>query len=975
MDTIIRRKLMISALLLVVAVLFGAVLCSERALAALPPSPCISDGAGTTTCDLWATTGSITLPDGVVVTTWGYTDTAAVAASVPGPMLIVNQGETVVVNLHNDLAEATALLIDEQAMMPDLVGAAPGATKTYTVIASAPGTYLYEAGLLPNAQHQVAMGMYGAFIVRPAAAAQAYDDPATAFDDEALLVLGEIDPVLNNSADLAAFDMRDFMPKYWLINGQAYPNTVPVTSTAGNTVLLRYVNAGLQHHSMTVLGLGQTVIGVDGSPLAHPYRIVADSFAPGQTADVTVTLSISTPVGSKFPLYDGDLALNNNGAAGFGGMLTFLEVGVAPPPPGAGPATTGVTLVPNPTNGLVDVALSASIAAGAGLNVSGAEYFIDSPGADGTGTAMNGAFGSATVAVDALIPQAVVGALPAGNHLVYVHGQDDAGTWGSFNFGTLQIEKGGPATRGLSLRPNPTNGSVDVALTATGDTTASGNGNVTAAEYFIDTQGGDGSGVAMTVNFQAPVASLDAMIPAATLPTTEGPHPVYVHAKDDQGNWGPAASIDVLIDLTGPATSGVTAAPNPTNGTRGVNSNVAAVRVTATINDAASNVKTAEGFIDAPGTNGTGFPFIAVDALFDSPMETAYADIPLSTIALLNDGPHSILVHGKDAAGNWGPVASFSLLVDKTGPVVTVSATPNPTNGTADNNTSFVLSATATDAWTNIVVVEWFEGADPGLGNGNGFTFTAGNPVNPSATIDFMALGWAPGNHTVYVRARDAAGNWGAAASVVVTIVYPNNIFADGFDLGNFNAWSATGGTAGQISVTSGNAQAGTYKMQAQVAQGTSGYVQDNTPAAETSYHARFYFNPNNVNIGGTARTIFSGLNATNQTVFLVQVRRTGGNSQVSAVVSRAGGTTTTNWFNMSNNAYTAIEIAWASGNPASFSLYTGGTLRQTLTGLNTSAFTLDTVQLGPQGALNGLNVTAWYFDSFVSRRRTVIGP
>ncbi|MEB0014969.1 multicopper oxidase domain-containing protein, partial [Glaciimonas sp. Cout2] len=81
-------------------------------------------------------------------------------------------------------------------MVPDRVGAAPGASTSYTFTASRPGTYLYEAGLVPNGQHQVAMGLYGALIVRPAISGQAYD-ATTAFDDEAVLVISEIDPALN----------------------------------------------------------------------------------------------------------------------------------------------------------------------------------------------------------------------------------------------------------------------------------------------------------------------------------------------------------------------------------------------------------------------------------------------------------------------------------------------------------------------------------------------------------------------------------------------------------------------------------------------------------------------------------------------------------------------------------------------------------------------------------------------------------
>ena len=38
--------------------------------------------------------------------------------------------------------------------------------------------------------------MHGALIIRPSVAGQAYDSPTTAYDDEAVLVLSEIDPAL-----------------------------------------------------------------------------------------------------------------------------------------------------------------------------------------------------------------------------------------------------------------------------------------------------------------------------------------------------------------------------------------------------------------------------------------------------------------------------------------------------------------------------------------------------------------------------------------------------------------------------------------------------------------------------------------------------------------------------------------------------------------------------------------------------------
>jgi FtsP/CotA-like multicopper oxidase with cupredoxin domain len=995
MHTIMRNKLKLAAVLLVVLALLGSGLNQGSAFAktisaaTLPPTTCLSTGVGTVTCDLWARTGSVTMPGGASVTIWGYTDSVSGTAGLPGPALIVNQGDVVTVNLTNELPEATSLLLQGQNIVPDMVGAvANTGVATYTFTASTPGTYLYEAGLLANAEHQVAMGLYGALIVRPSAAPlQAYTDASTAFNDEALVVLSELDPALNNSAIPAAFDMRNYKPAYWLINGQAYPNTLPIETLAGNKVLLRYVNAGLQLHSMGVLGLHQSLVGMDGSPALNPRLAVADTISAGQTLDALVTIPTATVNGSKFALYDANMLLHNNNSTSTGGMLTFLTVGTSSTGSDTtGPDTNAMALSPSATNGAVDVALSASLSdvASGGSNISAAEYFIDTTGANGTGTAMSGAFGSPTAAVNATLTAATLTALPAGNHTIYIHGQDSAGNWGTFNFAVLTLDKVGPASTGLVLNPNPTNGSVNVSLSATGNDQTSGNSNVAAAEFFIGAAGANGTGTTMAVNAPAPVASLTASIPAAVVVAlAEGPQTIYVHARDALGNWGAFSTITLTLDKAGPVTSTVVASVNPNNGTIPYNSNTAALHLTGSFSDAFSKMAAAEGFIDTVGVNGKGYPFIAGDGFFNSPNETGYVNIPLTTINLLAQGNHTLYVHGKDTSGNWGSTSTTTLVIDKTKPTISaVAATPNPTNTASSNNLSFVLTATASDAATgntNITTAEWFEGADPGPGRGNAMQAVDGSYNSPTesvtATVNFVTLNWTTGNHTVYVRTRDAVGYWSLTSSVVVNVVQPNLIFSDGFESANFALWSATGGTAGRISVTAASAQAGSFGMAALVSGGTSGYAQNNAPTNETSYHARFYFNPANLtNVNATARTIFVGLNSANANVFTVQLRRNGGNYQVSAVVSRAGGTTTTNWFNIGNTGFTAIEIGWQNAASASFTLYTGGTLRQTLTALNTSAFTLDTVQLGPQGTLGTVGGTA-YFDSFASTRNTVVGP
>jgi FtsP/CotA-like multicopper oxidase with cupredoxin domain len=681
------KRTLLSSLVLGPALLLGALLVPGIAAAAGPiTSTACTDGGATVTCSLVAKTGTLSLP-GASVPIWGFAENAGAAATVPGPTLVADQGDTVVVNLTNNLGQPVSILFGGQAMTPDLVGAAAnGGTTSYTFTATTPGTYLYEAGIIPGSQYQVAMGLYGTLIVRPTgfptAPGQAYGGltgAATAFDDEALVVLGEIDPALTGttaSPNLTpwTFDLRSFAPKYFLINGAPYTSTAsPITTTPGNKLLLRYANAGIQQHSIGVLGLHQAVLSADGSELPSPRTMVAETLGPGQSADVLITVPTTTAAPTMYALYDASLTLNNSSANGIGGMLAFIEASGTAGADTVGPLTSGVTLA------LASGALTASVsdATTGNANVTAAEYYIDTTA--GTGTAMSGAFGSPTVSVSATIPASIIDALPSGTHTVYVRGQDSLGNWGALSSATFSIDKTGPTTSALVLNPNPSDGSVDVALSGTASDAATGNGNVVAAEYFIGTPSADGSGTTMTRNATAPTVSLTATIPA---PVSGGV--ISVHAQDAAGNWGPFATITLTVDGTGPATSGVMADKNPNNGQLGQSSSNPSVRVTATFDDSASGgstIATGEGFIDALGADGTGFPFTAADGVFNAVMEAGYADVPLTTINLLASGNHTIYVHGKDAAGNWGTADTTTLVIERTPPALSAITRldPSPT--------------------------------------------------------------------------------------------------------------------------------------------------------------------------------------------------------------------------------------------------------------------------------------------------------
>lgn len=967
------------ALLLVVG--FGPLAAlAAPAQAGLPPATCTNTSGNNYTCELWAKTGALSLPGSVSMPVWGYAGSAAGPAQVPGPALIVPVGAQVTLILHNTLGVASGLYIESQGMIPDRTGAAANGQKTYTFTASTPGTFLYEAGLLPNAQYQTALGLYGAFIVRPATPTQAYSGADTAFDDEALLVLSEIDPALNNSANPAAFDLRGFQPKYWLINGKAYPQTDAIPTGAGRKVLLRYVNAGLQNHTMSLLGAYQRLLSKAGSELPNKQPMVSQLLAPGQSADMLVTVSAGAPAGGKYALYDGSLVLHNNGAPGFGGMLTFLTLDGTPPGGDSqGPAVSGASVSPAASDGSSSLSLSATLSDVASGNaaIQAGEYFIDLQGANGSGTALSpqdGTFDSPGEAAAATIPASALAALGTGSHTIYLHGQDALGNWGSFNLATFTLDRQGPESKAIVLSPAVSNGSKNVAIQATGDDSQRGGSNVVSAEYFIGPPAPAGSdvGLPMDVNLQAPIVSLNTVVLSTTVSAlSEGVHPVYIRSRDGLANVGDFAQADLVVDKTGPNTSGMAAIPAMSNGSSSVRINAAFSD--PSVSGAQSRVAGAELFIDTLGGFASGLQMNPVDGAYDASAENGYAIIPQTQVNFLASGNHTIYVRARDAAGNWGPAQTLTLLVDRDQASVSgVTASPNPAN----NVTSIQLTASASDPTTNLVAAEWFRNVDPGLGRGAPMSAADGSFSSKTeglkATININ--GWPTGVQTLYVRVRDAAGNWSRAAQATLTVIRPEAIFSDGFEAGSLAAWNSVTGSS-RVSVTSRSALVGTQGMEIALNGSSSAYVTDTSPSSEASYHARFYFDPHSLSTGRSAHTIFAGLNAASARLFRVQYQSSGGQYRVRLIVLRAGGSTTTRWVTISNNQGHAIEVDWQSSASASIRFYVDGVLQQTLSGLDTSAYLLESVQLGYSGGLTTSSSGVSYFDAFVSQRSSYVGP
>ncbi|MCP4421773.1 MAG: multicopper oxidase domain-containing protein [Chloroflexi bacterium] len=305
---------------------------AEKPVAIVPAAAAVSVAAApmmapvTVNVDLCATTGSVTLPGPTVVPVWGYvlgdcTGGEAGNAIIPGPVLEINAGDTLNVTLYNGLvAQNVSLIFSGQTTPPDYVGIAPGGSATYSTTPADPGTFMYESSI--NAAIQTSMGLYGAFVVNSTTPDQAYADVSTAYDREEVLVLSEIDTALHSSP--GAFDLLDYHPTYWLINGKAHPDTDLITGAPGERVLLRYINAGGENQTMSLVGAQQTVIAQDGYPLNYAYDLSTTILASGQSTDVIVDIPILAG-GQRFPLYNRHMRITNNGDFA-GGMMTFIDV-------------------------------------------------------------------------------------------------------------------------------------------------------------------------------------------------------------------------------------------------------------------------------------------------------------------------------------------------------------------------------------------------------------------------------------------------------------------------------------------------------------------------------------------------------------------------------------------------------------------------------------------------------------------------
>src|ERR1700730_1805835 len=274
---------------------------SVLALSAHAAAPGITGASSAPVFNLNAAAMRVTQPNGKSLYSWGYGCTSTTGTSfkpamagnncplaqLPGPTLIVTEGDTVTVNLTNGLPAAagstsmlfpgfqvatqggtTGLLTQEAPSLASCVTAGCN-TVTYTFTASTPGTHSYYSGT--QGDLQVEMGMYGALIVLPntvpancnsgLAAANliaegtsgesdfrlahaAYDHASTCYDREYLFQFSEMDDNIHQQAEAQVLAdqakavgatctnatgclviaTEPYLPDYYMVNGRSMPD-------------------------------------------------------------------------------------------------------------------------------------------------------------------------------------------------------------------------------------------------------------------------------------------------------------------------------------------------------------------------------------------------------------------------------------------------------------------------------------------------------------------------------------------------------------------------------------------------------------------------------------------------------------------------------------------------------------------------------------------------------------------------------
>ncbi len=338
-----------------------------------------------------------------------------------------------------------------------------------------------------------------------------------------------------------------------------------------------------------------------------------------------------------------------------------------------------------------------------------------------------------------------------------------------------------------------------------------------------------------------------------------------------------------------------------------------------------------------------------------------------------SSGKYQLRASIKDDGSSW-----------KTGSWYTISDAPHAVE-------LFWLASTSSSAKNGSVTL-WIDGLEQG---------SVTKVDNDKRRIDMIRLGVIDGidsgtHGTVFFdtfEARRAAyigpttGEAEAPAPTPVptftptfTPLPPEVVFTDGFESADLSGWTSSKTDNGSLSVSPAAAMVDSYGMRAVINDKNGIYVTDDTPSFDSSYRARFYFDPNSIKMkSGDEFTLFYGYSGTSTQALRVEMQSSSGKYQLRASIKDDGSSWKTgSWYTISDAPH-AIELFWlastsSSAKDGSLTLWIDGIEQGSVTKVDNDTRRIDMIRFGAVDGIDSGTHGTVFFDAFESRRTTFIG-
>jgi hypothetical protein len=231
--------------------------------------------------------------------------------------------------------------------------------------------------------------------------------------------------------------------------------------------------------------------------------------------------------------------------------------------------------------------------------------------------------------------------------------------------------------------------------------------SLSQAEYFWDTDPGEGNGTAITASDGSFTSAFEKIAISGLGAPSVGLHKFCVRVKDNTGAWSPIVTNVIKVEST--------TTPTPVSLTQ------------------------AEYFWDADPGEGSATPLLATDGNFTS----AFESVAVTGLNAPSVGMHKFSIRVKDNQGAWSPV--FTNIVN--------------------------VGSTTTPIPLSLSQAEYFWDADPGEGSATPLLATDGNFTSAFEKVAVTGLNAPSiGVHKFSIRVKDNQGVWGPVFTNVITV-------------------------------------------------------------------------------------------------------------------------------------------------------------------------------------------------------------